>query len=194
MRLNINLLPEELRAKKTTKLPTWVSFNFFSIPLIALLLCVAIDLVLGILVLWKDADIKMITKRENTLYPQREEQRRLEDKLLAYKKLMRSSSHWGEIMNAISDCLPPTGWFYKFELDSDKGVLLIKGSFYSKTASGGLTKEFISCLNSKKIIEQTFKSINIKQIAQRKIKNTEVKDFYLEFVLRSKGKSKRKRR
>ncbi len=188
VKVKLNLLPEELRATKRTKLPAWVSFNFFSLPLLFLILNLIADLVLGVMVLWKDADIRMITSKEKTLYPQREEQRRLEDEYKEYKRLVNQRSHWGEVMNLISDCLPQTGWFTKFDLDTEEGTLVIKGSFYSKDGGKGLTGKFISCLKGKPIMEKTFKSIVSKQITQRKIGPTEVQDFYLVFEMKGKEK------
>ena len=162
----------------------WVSFNFFSIPLAFLVISVVVDIVLFLLLLWTEADIKMITNKEKTLYPQRQEQRRLEEHYNVYKKLVDDRTNWGEIMNAISDCFPQIGWFYKFDYSKDSGVLKIKGSFYSKDLSKGYTGKFVSCLNGKKVIRKTFDAINVKQITQRKIGKTQVKDFYIECVLK----------
>ncbi len=184
--IKLNLLPEELRAVKTVRLPVWLTFNFFSLPLLFLVLSLALDLVLLIMVMWRDADIKMITNKEKTLYPQREQQRKLEDRLKKYEKLVKRKVSWGEVMNVISDCLPQTGWFTKFEMDKAEGTLVIQGSFYSKEGGRGLTGRFISCLNKHDVISKLFKSVTSKRITQRKIGPTEVQDFYLVFTLAEK--------
>ncbi len=190
MRIKLNLLPEDLRAVKVTKLPVWLTFNFFTVPILFLILNLLVDLVLGVMVLWKDADIKIITNKEKTLYPQREEQRRLEDRYKEYESLLAQRSRWGEVMNIISDCLPQTGWFTKFYLDNELGELIIKGSFYSREGGKGLTGEFIACLKSKPLLNKLFKSIVSKQITQRKIGPTEVQDFYLVFNMKKRVKKK----
>ncbi len=187
-RIHLNLLPEEVRALRATKLPMWVSFNFFSIPLAFLLISIVVDLLLFILLLWTKADIEMITNKKNTLYPQRQEQKRLEDYYNSYKKIIDDRTNWGQIMNVISDCLPQVGWFYKFDYSHDEGILKIKGSFYSKNLSKGFTGRFVSCLNGKPVIKDMFSAINVKQITQRKIGQTQVKDFYIECVLKDKDK------
>lgn len=189
MKVKLNLLPEDLRTVRSAKLPVWLTFNFFSIPILFLILNLVVDLVLGIMVLWKDADIKMITSKEKTLYPQREQQRRLEDRYNEYRSLLSQSSHWGEVMNIISDCLPQTGWFTKFYLDTEMGELIIKGSFYSREGGKGLTGKFISCLKGEDLLKKLFKSIVSKQITQRKIGRTEVQDFYLLFGMKGKDKN-----
>ncbi len=190
MKVKLNLLPEELRTVRTTKFPIWLTFNFFSIPILFLILNLVVDLVLGIMVVWKDADITIITSKEKTLYPQREEQRRLENMYREYNSLVAKGSRWGEVMNIISDCLPQTGWFTKFYLDTEMGELIIKGSFYSKEGGKGLTGKFISCLKGEDLLNNLFKSIVSKQIIQRKIGKTEVQDFYLLFKMKEKGKKR----
>jgi len=93
-------------------------------------------------------------------------------------------------MNIISDCLPQTGWFTKFYLDTKVGELIIKGSFYSKEGGKGLTGKFISCLKGEDLLKKLFKSIVSKQITQRKIGATEVQDFYLVFGMKGKAKNR----
>ncbi len=180
MVIQLNLLPDELRAKKRSKLPAWVSLSFFSIPILCLLLCMVLDLFLLVVVLWKGADVKMLSQKEKILYPQQVERQKLEKKLRVYTKLVQDSSSWGQVMNIISDCLPDTGWFTKFDLDVGQKMLFLRGSFYSKEGGKGLTGSFISCLKSNPVVMKNLKSINSRQITQRKIKGTEVRDFYIE--------------
>ncbi len=178
--IRINLLPQELRVKKESLLPKWFSFNVFSIPIIVLVIMLALDTVLGVMTMWQDAEIKMMTMKKNGLYPKRREQLQLERKLSNYKKMMNNRSSYAQVLNIISDCMPSNAWFYKFSMDEETGILEIKGSFYDPKASKkdkGVVGQFISCMKSKPLIENTFSDISVKGLNQRDIKGTPVVDF-----------------
>jgi len=184
--IRINLLPAELRTQKESLLPYWFSFNVFSIPVIVLVIMLVMDTFVGVLTMWQNAEIKMMTMKKDGLYPKRKEQVALEKKLSMYKRKMKLKSSYARVLNVISDCMPQNAWFYKFALDESTGTLEMKGSFYDpKGSNKGIIGQFISCMKGEDIIIEKFSDISVKGLTQRDIKGTPVVDFSIYCELKT---------
>jgi len=192
--IEINLLPEELKAKsKAKKFGVGIEIKYFLylIPfVVGLLICVHIYL--AILNITKNNQLRTLNNKWQELQPQRKiledfnkEYAILSEDAAAIQQLTKQRINWAEKLNKLSVNLPSGIWFNEISIFSRDFTL--QGSVVS------LQKEELSLIN--KLIDSLkndttfFKDLNnleLSSVQKKIIGGYDIADFILQGTLKSK--------
>ena len=192
--IEINLLPEELKAKsKAKKFGVGIEIKYFLylIPfVVGLLICVHIYL--AILNITKNNQLRTLNNKWQELQPQRKiledfnkEYAILSEDAAAIQQLTKQRINWAEKLNKLSVNLPSGIWFNEISISSRDFTL--QGSVVS------LQKEELSLIN--KLIDSLkndttfFKDLNnleLSSVQKKIIGGYYIADFILQGTLKSK--------
>ena len=187
--ININLVPENLRKKRSKTINPISAINLppeVMVGLVGGLICllIFIHLVLWFVISQKSAENKKMDGQMQSLSPHKrqadaiaKELRTLQGKKSAIEKMTSAAKIlWAPILNDISDSLPRGVWLSKISLE--QGMFTIHGSAVSKGGDEMMgVVELVSKLKGKKAFLTHLKSMEVGPIQKRKIESVELADF-----------------
>jgi Tfp pilus assembly protein PilN len=189
--IEINLLPEELKAKaKAKKIAMAIELKYFLylIPFIfGILVCIYIYLI-G-LNLAKNRQLAMLNAKWQKLEPER---KTLEDFKKRYaltnedaravEQLTKENINWSEKLNKLSLLLPYKIWFNELSISPREFVL--HGSVVSLQKEGmGLITEFIDRLKKDAAFSGDFKNLELSSTQWKTIGGYDIVDFVLDSTI-----------
>jgi Tfp pilus assembly protein PilN len=189
--IEINLLPEELKAKaKPKKIAMAIESKYFLYPIpfiFGILVCVYIYL-LG-LNLAKNRQLTQLNAKWQKLEPQR---KILEDFKKRYalstedakaiEQLTKENINWSEKLNKLSLLLPSGIWFN--EIAISPGDFVLRGSVVSLQKKGmDLITEFIDRLKKDTAFSGDFKNLELSSTQWKTIAGYDIVDFVLDSAI-----------
>ncbi|MDO8603391.1 MAG: PilN domain-containing protein [Candidatus Omnitrophota bacterium] len=185
--IEINLLPEGLRKKKTE-----LSFNLnieaeklkFLIVggAIGILIFIIIALSLGSFIM--DAQIKKLLARENNFSGKishidsvNKEIAVLKSKMTALDQLTKRKFLWTEKLNQLSDLILPGIWFTHIYTDNENR-LIIEGSVVSKSEEAmAFVGKFMKNLKDDQVFFKDFSNIKLESVQRRNKEERDIVEF-----------------
>lgn len=185
--IEINLLPEGLRKKKTEP-----SFNLnieaeklkFLIAggAIGILIFIIIALSLGSFIM--DAQIKKLLARENNFSGKishidsvNKEIAVLKSKMTALDQLTKRKFLWTEKLNQLSDLILPGIWFTHIYTDNENR-LIIEGSVVSKSEEAmAFVGKFMKNLKDDQVFFKDFSNIKLESVQRRNKEEKDIVEF-----------------
>ncbi len=192
--IEINLLPEELKAKpKSAKPGIGIEAKYFlyAIPL-ALCILICAHVYLGIINITQNSKLKILNEKWLSLEPQRKELEAfnkeyavLSEDAQAIQKLTEQKLNWSEKLNKLSLNLPPGIWFNELFV-SDKDLLL-QGSVISlQKEEMSLLKKLIDNLKNDASFFKDFNNLELSSVQTKTIGGYDIADFVLVGTLKPK--------
>jgi len=185
--IEINLLPDELKARLKQKLPPAAGdmrrFLFILPAATAVLACLHIYLAAANI--GKNAQLRSLTKKWQAMSPQKKQlddfnknYAAFSDDIKAIQKLAAERTNWPQKLARLSLDLPEGIWFRQLVIKS--GVFTLEGSVLSlQDDEMGLIKEFIDALKSDAEFYQGFESLELVSVQRKALGNYSVADFVL---------------
>jgi Tfp pilus assembly protein PilN len=186
--IEINLLPEEVRAKNKMAEQTGIPPFLLVIPLVLALLLVA-HLVLGVIQGIKSSQLGILNSTWNSLSVKKKEvdefksQRQFQAKDIgAVQALLNKRTNWAQKMNRMSQVLPGGIWFT--ELSISQTSFTLRGSVLSlQKDEFAAINVFLEALKNDKAFYDGFTSLELGPLKRKRIGEYEVFDFILNGVL-----------
>lgn len=181
--IEINLLPEELKAK-TKKMGIEPNYFLYLIPLVfGVLICVHIYLVA--LSITRNYQFRLLNNKWQGLEPQRKiwENFKKEHEILsadakAIQQLTSIRINWAEKLNGLSLNLPSGVWFS--ELSLDRKDLVLKALVLSlQKEELNLINKFLDNLKNDNVFFKDFINLELTSVQRKTIGGYEVVDFIL---------------
>lgn len=192
--IEINLLPEELKAKpKAKKFGVGIEIKYFLylIPfIIGLLICVHIYL--AILNITKNSQLRSLNNKWQELQPQRKiledfnkEYAILSEDAAAIQQLTKQRINWAEKLNKLSVNLPSGIWFNEISISS--GNFILQGSVVSlQKEELSLINKLIDSLKNDTAFFKDFGNLELSSVQKKIIGGYDIADFVLQGTLKSK--------
>lgn len=178
--IKIDLLPQNLKKKESTsKIPV------FPILALVILVVLAINILLGLLILYKKAQVGILNKKWNGMQAQFKEVEDLknglkakEDKIKIMEYVTKRDIYWTDFFNKINQAVPKGLWFNRLALS--KQGLIIEGSVFSfSTDKVTLVNKFYNELKNDEFFKLNFVNFSLDSVQKRIIKDYEILDFLL---------------
>lgn len=200
--IEINLLPEELKAKTKIKIKkpaasapaaiivTQEPKYFLLILPAAIVLVIMVNLFFGIANLGKVGQLRSLNAKWKTLEPQRKtvEEFNKENTLYsedakAIQQIENLRINWAQKLNALSLKLPSGIWFSDITVTQKEFSL--SGSVISlKKEEMSLLKDFVDALKQDRAFSNDFNSLDLGSVQKRSIGGLEVTDFVISGALK----------
>jgi Tfp pilus assembly protein PilN len=197
--IEINLLPEELKAKTRKAVATAQAlpgagmdptYLVYLVPVVAAVLLLA-HLYLGLFAFSKQSRLNALNKEWAALAGQREkvtsyksESEASSKDAMIIEELVNKSIHWSEKLNRLSLDLPPGVWFN--EISISRKNLEIKASVFSLESNGvDLINKFLYNLRNDKAFFKDFLSVETGNMVSKKYGSYDVMDFTLSGILKT---------
>lgn len=191
LRINLYTKKKEEREEPAAAFPV-------KIPLISLGACLGISLLFFFVATWQGLIYTNLKANLHKLQPEKEafdalkgEVSELNKKVSALNQLKIRGFRWSKKLNQLSDSLIPGIWLRDLYLDQDKRqgtsqtekgrMLVLEGSaaYPGSQNETALVSQFIQKIKSDKDFFESFSDVELKNVARRKIKNTEIMDFVI---------------
>ncbi len=187
--ININLVPENLRKKRSRAVNPLAAMNLpmeVMVGLVGGLICLLILTHLGLwfMISQRSVEKKTLDGQMEGLLPYKQqtdaiakELRILQGKKSAIEKMTSAPKIlWAPKLNDISDSMPRGVWLGKISLE--QGMFTINGSAVSKGSDEMMgVVDLASKLKDKKEFVKHLKSMEVGPIQRRKIESVEIADF-----------------
>ncbi len=185
--IEINLLPEELKARVREKTPvtgTDLKRFLFILPVIAaLLLC--LHIYLAAMNIKNGVELRSLTKKWEAVAPQKKELDEFNksyavfsDDIKAAERLTADRVDWSQKLDRLSRDLPAGIWFRDIFIKS--GSFTLEGSVLSlQEDEMGLIKEFMDALKNDAEFFKGFESLDLGSVQRKALGSYNVIDFVL---------------
>ncbi len=191
--IEINLLPEELKAKLESKKKSVdidLRYFIYLVPFVLSLLAL-VHIYLGVLIIGKNHQVDQLNKKWESLSAQRmqleafnKENISLNLDYSSIKKLTQGRVTWSEKLNKLSLSVPPGIWFTELSVAPPRDFTL-KGTVVSlQKQEMFLIKKFIDSLKRDPEFFHNFVNLELGSVQRKTIGGFDVLDFALEGVLR----------
>ncbi|MFH1045461.1 MAG: hypothetical protein V1727_00670 [Candidatus Omnitrophota bacterium] len=191
--IEINLLPTELREKKTLAVPQIFQAKLVGIVVLCIL---ATHLLLIVVAAMSAKRLAHFKVKLQTLTPKGKEVAQLQvelneanKKIPMIEQLMQNRILWSKKLSRVNDLMVPRVWLSEFSLREEKEelenkgtgkLLIIRGSAASRTKDEpALVGMFMQNLKDDPVFSEDFSDIELGPIRKRLIGDTEVMDFNL---------------
>ncbi|HOW43116.1 MAG TPA: hypothetical protein P5110_08785 [Candidatus Omnitrophota bacterium] len=180
--IEINLLPDELKSKKTAAIPPQFLYAVYAVPLIAAALLL-VHLCLGIIQANRSVRLAAMNAKWKSMEPQRKQLVGLKDtSSTADETIMRlltaNTMTFSRKLNLLSVDLPDGIWFN--DLLFNRKEFVLKGAVYSENIDElELINGFIDTLKKDTVFIKDFNSLELGTAQRRTIGSTEIVEFVL---------------
>jgi Tfp pilus assembly protein PilN len=186
--IEINLLPEEIKAKKVSAQPTPLDNLVYLLPIVLVIVLIT-HMYLGIVYATRSQVLAGLEKRWRTMEPQRQEVMGMKSELDASSSETRIVQAYtakrvllAPKLNRLSLNLPPGIWFSNVEFG--RKDLVVKGSVVSlKSDEIDMVNTFLEDLKKDRDFNNDFSSVEVGALQRRTVGSYDVVDFVLTAAL-----------
>jgi Tfp pilus assembly protein PilN len=186
--IEINLLPEEIKAKKVSSQPTPFDNLVYLLPVVLVIVLIT-HMYLGIVYATRSQVLAGFEKRWRTMEPQRQEVMGMKSELDASSSETRIVQAYtakrvllAPKLNRLSLNLPPGVWFNNIEFG--RKDLIVKGSVVSlKSDEIDMINTFLEDLKKDRDFNNDFSSVEVGALQRRTVGSYDVVDFVLTAAL-----------